>query len=280
MAIKSGANIKVGHRVTGYKENNGFLEIKTKLSSYTSDWLINASGYSNFVSQRKETLQASKYEVIGNWFERDTIEIYLNQNVSPGYFLWVIPTHNDTAKVGIAGNGINQFRVLDEFVKKKKGQCIKKTSAQIITGGPIDHFFNGKVVHVGDAASQTKPTTGGGIYSGGLGGILAGISIVECIKSGKYMKIADYEKKWREIFGKEFALLLKLRKILSVLDNNTLDNIFTIICSSGIFERISQDNDFDMHSKAIIRALGLRNVLQIGRLITGDLIDNFGEKSR
>lgn len=280
MAILSGANIIVGNRVTGFKEVNGLLEIKTNLSTYMSDWLINASGYSNFSPQRKATLQASKYEVIGHWFERDTIEIYLNQNVSPGYFLWVIPINDDIAKIGIAGYGVNQFKVLDDFINKKKGKCIKKTSAQIITGGPIDHFYHGKVVHVGDSAGQTKPTTGGGIYSGGLGGILAGISIAKCIKSGNPNEIINYERKWRSIFGREFSILLNLRKILSVIDNNTIDNIFNILYSSGIFEKISADGDFDMHSAALIRALGLKKVFQIGRAVTSSLVSNFGEKKK
>ena len=81
---------------------------------------------------------------------------------------------SDTAKIGVAGEKINVFNILDKFVSNKGGQITKKIAAPIVISGPIKKFINNSIITVGDAAGQTKPTTGGGIYSGGMGGILAG----------------------------------------------------------------------------------------------------------
>ena len=57
---------------------------------------------------------------------------------------------------------------------------------------------------VGDAAGQAKPTTAGGIFSCGMAGILAGRAISEAIQTGKSSSLMNYEKQWRDKFGKEF----------------------------------------------------------------------------
>lgn len=271
MAIKSNAELKVGKRVTKFFENDETVKIETKSDVYTAKWVVNATGCLSF-SNKNNTLQAAKFEVNGDWFNRDRIEIYFDQNKSPGYFIWVIPINSYTAKVGVAGRGVNQFKVLDEFVKAKGGVVIKKTAAQIVVGGPLENFISGHIVSVGDAAGQAKPTTGGGIYSGGVGGILAGKYISKSLSSKDISKVKGYEEEWRNLFTKEFNILLKGRSILERLDNDGIDKIFKYISSSDLLEKISFESDFDYHSIAILKALGLKNVFQIAGILGGDII--------
>jgi len=85
----------------------------------------------------------------------------------------VIPTRRDEAKVGVAGKGINAAAVLEDFLEHKgKHSAIRKIFAPIWVKGPIKEFVTRNVVTIGDAAGQSKPTTAGGIYSCGIGGIL------------------------------------------------------------------------------------------------------------
>lgn len=270
MAIRSNAELKVGKKVTRFIEKNEIVNIETKSDVYTAKWAINATGYLSY-SNKNNTLQAAKYEINGNWFDKDRIEIYFDQDKSPGYFIWVIPINNHTAKVGVAGRGVNQFKILDEFVKAKGGAIIKKTAAQIVVGGPLKNFITGRIVSVGDAAGQAKPTTGGGIYSGGVGGILAGKYIVESLKLEDNSKVNNYEKDWKNLFRNEFNVLLKGRNILERLDNNNIDKIFKHISSSNLIEKISE-SDFDYHSIAILKALGVKNVFQIVGILGGDIL--------
>ncbi len=274
MASGAGADIEVGQRVAKHVEENGSVKVETEASAQTARWMVNAAGYSALPRGEKSTLQAAKFEVYGDWFDRDTVEIYFDQKKAPGYFTWVIPIHSDTAKVGVAGLGVNQFKVLDEFVKARGGVAVKKTAAQIVVGGPIERFVSGRVVSVGDAAGQAKPTTGGGIYSGGVGGVLAGRYIAESLSSGDPSKVEGYEQAWRNLFGREFGLLLRIRKILDRLDNDKIDRMFKAVASSDILGKISVESDFDHHSVAFLKALGLKNIFQIASIVAGDLLDS------
>lgn len=271
IAIKNNAELKVGKKVINYFENNGKIKIETKSESYTAKWVINAAGYVSFPN-KNNLLQAAKFEVNGDWFNQDRIEIYFDQKISPGYFTWVIPINNYTAKVGVAGRGVNQFKVLDEFVKAKGGEVIKKTAAQIIVGGPLKNFISGHIVSVGDAAGQSKPTTGGGIYSGGVGGMLAGKYIAESLSTKDNSKINNYQETWNNLFSKEFNILLKGRNILERLSNDNIDKIFKYLDSSNLLDKISQESDFDYHSIAILKTLGLKNIFQITNILGGDIL--------
>jgi digeranylgeranylglycerophospholipid reductase len=280
LAVRSGAEIEVGQRVTAHKEGDDVVHVETQQASYTAKWMINATGYTALPRNGKSTLPAAKYEVYGNWFDRDTIEIYFDQKRSPGYFTWVIPVSGDTAKVGVAGWGGNQFRLLDEFVKQHRGVAFKKIAAQIVVGGPLDRFIAGRVLAVGDAAGQAKPTTGGGIYSGGIGGLLAGRCVGESIKSGDSARVAKYEEVWRKMFGGEFRTLLRLRRVLDRLDNDQINQMFKAVASSGILDKIALESDFDHHSMAILRALGLKNVFKIASIVASDLLEGLPRLGR
>ena len=273
IASRSGVDIKVGNRVTNKIEKDGKVRVESKSDIQTAKWVVNAAGCSSLPDKNK-TLQASKFEVIGNWFDRDRIEIYFNQIKSPGYFIWVIPISSDSAKIGVAGNGVNQFKILDEFIASKGGAVVKKTAAQIVVGGPIDNFLSGRIVSVGDAAGQAKPTTGGGIYSGGVGGMLAGKYLGESLSSGDPFRVKEYERAWRNLFGREFGLLFQVRRILERLDNDNIDKIFTAVSSSDILAKISSESDFDYHSIALLKTLGLKNIIQIASIAGGDKLES------
>jgi geranylgeranyl reductase family protein len=273
IASRSGVDIKVGNRVTNKIEKDGKVRVESKSNIQTAKWVVNAAGCLSLPDKNK-ILQAAKFEVIGNWFDRDRVEIYFNQMKSPGYFIWVIPISSDSAKIGVAGNGVNQFKILDEFIASKEGTVVKKTAAQIVVGGPIDNFLSGRIVSVGDAAGQAKPTTGGGIYSGGVGGMLAGKYLGESLSSGDSFRIKEYERAWRNLFGKEFGLLLQVRRILERLDNDNIDKMFKVASTSDILTKISLESDFDYHSLALLKVLGLKNIFQIANIATGDKLES------
>ena len=277
-ASNSGAEIELGQRVNKKNQEDKSVTIFTETASYTSKWVVNAVGYSALPILEKKTLPAAKFEVYGTWFKKDTIEIYFDQRKTPGYFLWVIPISSDIAKVGSAGIGVNQFQILDDFIKERKGSVVKKTAAQIVVGGPINQFVSGNIVTVGDAAGQAKPTTGGGIYSGGVGGILAGKYLSESLSSGDNQKIFKYEKIWRKLFNKEFRSQSQIRGILNKIDNSKIDKIFNIIMNSNIFERISLESDFDYHSFALLKTFGVKNAFQITSLLADTFLDSFRKK--
>ena len=106
----------------------------------------------------------------------------------------------------------------------------------------------------GDAAGQSKPTTAGGIYSCGMGGIFAGTAISKYLESDDQIHLKQYQKNWHDKFGKEFEKQRLARKILERVDNKTIDTIFNTI-TPEITDEISNKDDFDFHTTAIVLSL-------------------------
>jgi len=274
-ATMNGAEINTGVKVESVLEKNNIVNVKAKKDLRSSVY-IEAHGISSLIKSKKDGfLQAARYDVQGRWFQEDTLEMYFNNLAYPGFFLWVIPLGNDTAKVGVAGKSINCYRILDKFVKERKLNVINKIGAPIYIGGPLDKFVNGRIIKVGDAAGLTKPSTAGGIYSGGFSGIIAGQAVSKFIKEDDSSTLGMYEEKWNDQFKNEFETISQARKIFERLDNRSIDKLFKAIQTSGILNEISLIGDFDFHSTSIFKILGVKKVLQIAGIVASNEARNF-----
>lgn len=274
LAARAGAKINVGRRVSQYSENGSVASIKVDSETSDSKYLIDCGGYESYISAGGKALQGGQYLVYGNWFEKNTVEVYIDPVSYPGFFKWVIPLSSDTAKIGVAGEGINTFEILDQFVKERNATVFRKMAAPVLCFGTVESFVNGRVVRAGDAAGQAKPTTGGGIYTGGFGGMLAGKALARSIKEKNPELVSDYEKKWKDEFGKEFNLQSRARSAFSKLTREQVDKLFEMVGSSDIPKIISDEGDFDRHSIALVKAFGLSNVIStFGMFFTNELKD-------
>jgi len=265
------------------KVNGAEIRVRSSLREITKDGVrtsdgeikckivVDARGVSSLIHKdRTGILQSAQYEVYADWIDKERVEVYLDQEKYPGFFAWIIPTRRDEAKVGVAGKGINPAIILEEFLKQKgEYSAIRKIFAPIWIKGPIQEFVNGNVVIVGDAAGQAKPTTAGGIYSSGLGGILAGQAISKFIESGKREDLLEYQKKWSERFGKEFEHMLLARSLLERLDNKTIDNLFETI-TPEILNEISKEGSFDFHTISVAKLLGVKGSVRAIQSILGN----------
>ena len=199
----------------------------------------------------------------------------MDQEKYPGFFAWIIPTRRDEAKVGVAGMGINAAAVLDEFIKRKgKYSTVRKIFAPIWIKGPIKKFVTRNIVTIGDAAGQSKPTTAGGIYSSGLGGILAGSAISKFIESEKNKHLLEYQKNWFNRFGKEFENMLLARSLLERLDNKSIDDLFESI-TPQVLNEISKEGSFDFHTISVAKLLGVKGSVKAIQSILGNELRRF-----
>jgi len=239
-------------------------EIKCKI-------IVDARGVTSLVQKdRTGILQSAQYEIFADWIDKERIEVYLDQEKYPGYFAWVIPTRRDEAKVGVAGRGINSADALEEFLGKKgKYSTIRKIFAPIWVKGPIKEFVSGNIVTVGDAAGQAKPTTAGGIYTSGMGGIYAGEAISKFLESNDTSKLGAYQKKWTVKFGKEFENMLLARSLLERLDNQSIDSICQSV-TPKMLDEISAEGSFDFHTTSVAKMLGVRGSAKAIQAILGN----------
>ncbi len=265
-AQKNGAEIKVR---TSFKE-------KTEDGVITSDGkikckiIVDARGVSSLIHKdRTGILASAQYEVYADWIKKGKVEVYLDQVKYPGFFSWSIPLGDGFGKVGVAGKGINAAEALEEFLLQKgKYSTIRKIYAPIWVKGPIEKFVTDNVVTVGDAAGQSKPTTAGGIFSCGMGGIFAGRAISKFLDSGKKSDLNEYKNNWNEKFKKEFEKQLLARKILERIDNKTIDKLFDSI-TPEVIEDVSDKDDFDFHTSSLIKLLGLKGSLKAANALLG-----------
>ncbi|MCS7141442.1 MAG: NAD(P)/FAD-dependent oxidoreductase [Candidatus Nitrosocaldus sp.] len=146
---------------------------------------------------------------------------------------------------------------------------LRKVFAPIWVDGPRRPFVrDGRVVIVGDAAGQAKPTTAGGIYTSGMGGVLAGTAIAEALTSSNLAMLSRYEDEWLNMFGREFERMLMLRRLFERLDNRAIGRILLSV-GSYVMDEVSASGDFDFHSSALARMLMSRDGLSIARAILG-----------
>ncbi len=265
-AQKNGADIKVR---TSFQEltNDGVRtsdgEIKCKI-------VVDARGVSALVNKDRDgILSSAQYEIYADWIKKGKVEVYFDQEKYPGFFSWIIPSGEGTGKVGVAGRGINAADALENFLSKKgKYSTIRKIFAPIWIKGPIEKFVSDRLVIVGDAAGQSKPTTAGGIFSCGMAGIFAGQAIAKFLESENKYDLEEYQKNWKQMFGKEFEKQSFARKLLERLDNQTINKLFESI-TPEIVKDISEKDDFDFHTSSIIKLLGMKGSIKTAHTIIG-----------
>lgn len=277
-AQRAGAEIRVRCSVRSGRgdDGDGSGIVKTSEGDLACDYFVDARGVASIINRNREgVLSSAQYEVYAPWIERDTIEVVFDSERFPGFFAWVIPTDagGGQGKVGVAGRGINAAAALKSYMDSKGLQysVVRKVYAPIWVGGPVESFVSGRTVAVGDAAGQTKPTTAGGIYTCGMGGILAGRAIAQAEGSGDGGQLALYQKEWESAFKAEFDKMLLARRLLERLDNRGIDDLFAAIPKDRL-EEASAGGDFDFHSAALSKMLGARGAARIAGALLGNEI--------
>ena len=265
-AQKNGAVIKVK---TSFQEMTD-TGIRTNEEKIDCKIFVDARGVSSLIHKdRTGILSSAQYEIYADWIHKGKVEVIFDQEKYAGFFAWVIPSGEGKGKVGVAGRGIKVSETLDNILKDKgEHSTIRKIFAPIWIKGPIENFVEGKTVIIGDAAGQAKPTTAGGIFTSGMGGIYAGQAISEFLKTNNSEDLKQYQKKWTERFGKEFEKQILARKLLERIDNNTINKLFESI-TPEIIKEISEKDDFDFHTGSIIKLLGLKGSIKTAQTLIG-----------
>jgi digeranylgeranylglycerophospholipid reductase len=193
------------------------------------------------------------------------IEVYFNQTLAPGFFAWLAPTLPGKALAGLMTRespGQHLKVWLNELAAKEK---IKKANYTVKYNGiPLKTLTATvlvRVLVVGDAAGQVKPTTGGGIYFGLLCADLAADTLHKAILTGDYSfkSLSGYEKEWRDQLQSELKREYWARRAYQLLSNRQIDSLFKTIQLNGIVDSLLKEEyaSFDNHGSLLIKALKL-----------------------
>jgi len=271
-AEDAGAQIRTRCTFKSITKKESKYTIKTSDGEIECKYFVDAKGLGSLKDASQNGILASaQFEVYAKWIEGKTVEILFDSDKYPGFFMWIIPMGDGRGKIGVAGKGINTSVALHEFIRSKgeKYSIIRKIFAPIWIGGPKSQFVFDRTLIVGDAAGQTKPTTAGGIFSCGMGGVLAGQAISNAIEKNDDTLLYEYEKSWKSMFQKEFQSMLLARKVLERLDNKAIDGIFSSISKKAITD-VSNFSDFDFHSSALSLFLKTKIATNLTKILIGN----------
>jgi digeranylgeranylglycerophospholipid reductase len=123
----------------------------------------------------------------------------------------------------------------------------------------LTRSYGDRLLVIGDAAGQVKPTTGGGIWFGHLGARIAAGVLRDALGSDDLTagRLSRYQKQWKAKMGKELSRGYRARWAYARLSDGQIDGIFEALDSNGTAGTLlSSDNfSFDWHSKLILSVL-------------------------
>jgi len=234
--------------------------------------VVMATGFGSKLVEKLSLPRTGDF-VIGTQAEVETvdveeIEVYFGQEIAPGFFGWLAPTSPQRALVGLLTRRNPQF-----YIKKLMLSLLaqgKIASAEVEPGyagislKPLSKTYGERVIVVGDAAGQVKPTTCGGIYYALLCAEIAVNTLHQALRGDDLSArvLAGYQRKWRKRLRKELEIDYYARRFYERLSDQQIDRLFDIIISNGIDETLlrAEDLSFDWHSTAILRLMGHRAV--------------------
>ena len=196
----------------------------------------------------------------------DEVEVYFRQEVAADFFAWLVPTSPPKALVGLLSRrspGLYLRKLISSLLAQGK---IVSDEAELSHRGislkPLARTYGRRLVVVGDAAGQVKPTTGGGIYYGLLCADIAANSLHRALDDDDLSarNLASYEREWKKKLGRELKIGYWARKFYEHLSDRQVDRVFDIIKSNGLDEALLKTDDlsFDWHGEVILRFLGYR----------------------
>ncbi len=196
----------------------------------------------------------------------DEVEVYFGQEIAPGFFAWLVPTSPQRALVGLLSRhspGLYLKRLMSSLLAQGK---IVSAETELTYGGiplkPLAKTYSDRVMVVGTAAGQVKPTTGGGIYYGLLCADIAADNLHRALESDALSakNLANYERMWKRKLWWELKVGYWARKVYELLSDRQIDRIFDIIKSNGIDEALLKADDlsFDWHGKMVLSLIGHR----------------------
>jgi len=193
----------------------------------------------------------------------DELEVYFGQEIAPGAFAWLVPTSTNKAYIGLLAKSQAKLH-LQKFLNNIFYQG-RITSREVeirqkaVPVGTPARSYGDRVLVIGDAAGQVKPTTGGGIYFGHLGAKIAAEVLDEALSSDNLSatQLSRYQKQWKAKMGKELSLGYRARQAYIKLSDRQIEGIFSALDSSGMAEALLKSGDFsfDWHSRLILAGL-------------------------
>ena len=279
-AEAGGARFRLGTRIRSLAINDGVVtgvnaEQKNGAESKVpakvvvdaegiSSRLLRQAGLAPLKGERLVYAVEAEMENIRN-IEEDAVEVFAGRNYAPGFYAWIIPRRDGTAKVGLAAKKGNPKEFLERLMRKHPVASKQLAEARItriafhpITlGGPVSKVYANGFVAVGDVASQVKPTTGGGVIFGltcaRIAAEVIGDAAAKDDFSAKYLGL--YQKRFVDALGFDFSFMLRARRFLDSLSDEKLDDALRFCSRLGLDRALRDVDEIDFQGQTLLKVL-------------------------
>ncbi len=188
-------------------------------------------------------------------------QVFLGRDVAPGAFAWAVPVKGSgkpSVRVGVNSHG-DAPQYLEKLCREKFSHLLpgdgsfssRPWSVPIL---PLSGTYGDRVLAIGDAAGQVKPTSGGGIYYGMLSAREAARTVAEVWRKSRLDReaLSAYERRWRARLGFDLKIGTLFRRLFVRMTDQDIDDLFLALQRDGLLASISEKVSFDWHGKLIL----------------------------
>lgn len=253
MAAKQGVKILLNHRFIGFDGKNK-IKIKDKnnneIKNIESEIIIGADGPSSAVAKAAGLSANTKFYVgmqakVKYKTDQDAFETHFGSDF-PNFFGWIVPESEDTVRLGLgAFNNVKDYfyKFLEKTTGNKEVLCWESGIYPVYNPKQIMQKDN--IYLIGDAATQVKATTGGGI----IPSLKAAHTLCDCIINNK-----NYNKEFKKHSGRELLLHLKIRNILNKFSDKDYDYLLKLMSQEKV-KKILKKYDRDTPIPLVLNLL-------------------------
>lgn len=241
---------------------------RTRPVTVRSRLLVGADGVQTNVGRAfgmprpKEFLPGFEAELEGLDLPRkDMIPVFSDPTLAPGFFSWVIPATNTTGRAGLCMRP-RRASALEHFQRFRRNELVvpyipeaAKITRPIVGTVPLglpDRFTDDGILLVGDACAMPKPTSGGGIYTGLEGSVIAADVAADALTRGdtSHKRLQVYDQRFRRSrIGREIRLGWRLRRAFLHMTTSEIEEAFRLFSNRrarGVLDRFG-DIDHPSH---------------------------------
>lgn len=273
-AVDAGAELFLKHNVRDLDLKNSRVLMGNGRKDFTGKIIVGADGHDSIVSRKLsmghtdgKQLQAAQLLVdFGrDIFDMDCVHLHTYSSISPG-FIWAIPLSTSAARIGLFGNF--DYHTLNDMLKKflcvnpefEGYSIIKKYTGKIPVYDSKNKILKDNFLLLGDAASQVKPTTGGGLIIGFKCAQIAADVAQKALEKDDMGVLQEYEVNYNKNFKNELKIQLMVQKIFKSLSDDDLDYMFVKLKDEGAEDIISNHGEMDDQSH-LVKELFKRGIL-------------------
>lgn len=272
-AADAGAEIRYSAKYEGHRVHDGIVTVTASGEDIDARMIVGADGHSSKVASSipnnapREYLRGLQYDMKGG-DGSDNITIRIGTDIAPGLFSWEAP-FGEFIRVGLcnswdSGLPSDFMKVLLKRSGLEGNEIVARYSGKVPVGRRRRTYADNLLL-IGDAASQVKPVSAGGLFPAlscvpylceTANGALSSGDLSERSLSG-------YEKAWGADIGKELDSAYTLRKFYVKCTNRDMDLMYRSV-SNERASKILDTVDIDRPSR--IARSALRNPVTAFRL--------------